>query len=297
MEFARVLRELSEHRKLLLAGVGVALLAAVLSVYSISGGKLKARSLQHSSATTQVLVDANSSVLGSVSQQSEQLATRAQVFSNLMASPAFLDIIARQVGLSGGQLYAAGPVNANEPRVEQEPTDLKRNVEITGETKPYRLTYESQQNLPTINIFTQAPTTPLAVGLANAAASGLRQYVDTIEAEAGIPTHARIVIRQLGPAQGAVVNGGISKTLFVTVFIAVFVLWCLLVLLGTRFVETWRATAPEPAPQEDAPDTLEFDEPAEVLNGEHVFAAEGVVHEVQGGRDDDLPAVAARGTR
>ena len=53
-----------------------------------------------------------------------------------MASPAVLSLIGQQVGLSGEQIYAAGPVNANEPRVVQEPTALKRNVEITGETIP-----------------------------------------------------------------------------------------------------------------------------------------------------------------
>jgi hypothetical protein len=188
-------------------------------------------------------VDSNASVLGNVSQASEPLAIRAQVYANFMTSPEFLSDVAQQVGLSGSQLYAAGPNKTTEPRVEREPTDLKRNVEITGETKPYRLDFESQQELPTITINTQAPTTAQAVALANASATGLQHYVASVESAAGLPTNSRIVIRQLGPATGAVVDGGISKTLMVIVFLAVFALWCVLVLMAGRFREVWREGA------------------------------------------------------
>jgi hypothetical protein len=243
MELARVLRELSKHPRILAVGVLIAAVAAVMSVYRVEGAGLKSRSLQYSAASTQVLVDARSSLLGSVSQPFEPLAARAQVYANFMASPAFLEVVAAQVGLQADQLYAAGPVNANEPRVEQEPTALKRNVQITGETKPYRLSYESQQNLPTIGIYAQAPTSALAQSLADAAANGLQTYVTRVETEAGIPTKAQIVIRRLGPASGAVVNGGISKTLAAIVFVGVLLLWALLVLLATRFRDTWRQSA------------------------------------------------------
>jgi len=243
MELARVLRELSKRPRLLALGAVIAALAAVFSVYHFDGGKLKPKSLQYSSASSQVLVDSNSSVLGNVSQPSEPLAIRAQVYANFMTSPAFLDDVAQQVGLSGSQLYAAGPNKTTEPRVEREPTDLKRNVEITGETKPYRLDFESQQELPTITINTQAPTTAQAVALANAAATGLQHYVASVESAAGLPTNSRVIVRQLGPATGAVVDGGISKTLMVIVFLAVFMLWCVLVLMAGRFREIWREGA------------------------------------------------------
>src|SRR5271165_1702128 len=156
MESARVLRELSRRRRLLALGLVIAAAVAVLSIYRVGGGTLKARSLQYSAASTQVLVDSNTSVLSSVTQPAEPLVARAQVFANFMTGPALLESVGRKVGLEGAQIYAAGPVNANEPRVEQEPTALKRNVELTGETTPYRLNYESQANLPTIGIYAQA---------------------------------------------------------------------------------------------------------------------------------------------
>src|ERR1700740_3202956 len=122
MGFALALRELSRHRLLLALGGFVAVIAAVLSVYRLDGLTLKSRSLQYSSASTQILVDSSSSVLGNLSQSSEDLSTRAQVYANFMVSPAVLSLVGKQVGLSGEQIYAAGPVNANQPRVVQEPT-------------------------------------------------------------------------------------------------------------------------------------------------------------------------------
>jgi hypothetical protein len=252
MEFALVLRELARRRRMVAIGVLVAAIVAVLSVYRLEGLELKPRSLQHSSASTQVLVDSQPSVLGNVSQSFEPLTARAGVYANFMTSPVVLNLIGQQVGLSGEQIYAAGPVSANEPRVEQEPTALRRNVEITGETKPYRLNFETQANLPTISINSQAPTTKQAVALANAAAVGMQRYVAGIETANRIPPSSRVAIHQLGPASGAVADAGIRKSLAAMTFVAVFLVWCVLVLVVSRFRETWRASAALQVAVEDA---------------------------------------------
>ena len=201
------------------------------------------RSLQYSSATTQLLVDAPSSVLGSIAQPFEPLTEHALVYANFMASPAVLELIGKQVGLQGDQIYAAGPINANLPRVEQEPTALKRNVEITGETKPYRLNFTSAPNLPTIGVYAQAPTTSRAIALANAAVTGLKLYVTSAERASKTKPSAKITIRQLGPASGGVVDSGIKRSLAAIVFLAVLLLWCVLLLVGARFRDNWRASA------------------------------------------------------
>ena len=105
------------------------------------------------------------------------------------------------------------------------------------------MNFESQANLPTISINSQAPTTPQAVALANAAAVGMQRYVAGIETADNVPPSSRVVIRQLGPASGAVVDAGIRKSLAAMVFVAVFLVWCVLVLVASRFRETWRASA------------------------------------------------------
>jgi hypothetical protein len=284
----------------LVIGVLIAAVAATFSVYRLDGLTFKARSLQYSSASTQILVDSPSSVLGNLSQTFEPLSTRAAVYANFMASPAVLNLIGQQLGMSGEQIYAAGPVIANQPRVVQEPTALKRNVEITGESNPYRLNFESQINLPTINIYSQAPTTERAVALANAAAAGLNLYVTRLENTNKIPPASRVTIRQLGPANGAVVNGGISKALAAIVFILVFVLWCVIVLVASRFLENWRASAVLTSGGNNGSLTAEHGEGVAaqtVTPSGHAHTAEIPLGETLHPRDDDRVSVPTRSAR
>jgi hypothetical protein len=242
MEFALVLRELVRRRRTVAVGVAIAAIAAVLSVYRLDGLHLKPRSLQYSAATTQVLIDAKTSVLGNVTQPFEPLANRAVVYANFMTSPAVLDLIGKQVGLSGEQIYAAGPVSAQQPRVEQEPTALRRNIQITGETRPYRLNFESQGTLPTITINAQAPATKQAIALANAAAAGMQRYISSVEDVNKVPQSSRVAIRQLGPASGGVVDPGVRKSLAGLVFFFVLGIWCVLMVVVSRFRQSWAAS-------------------------------------------------------
>jgi hypothetical protein len=243
MEFALVLRELARHRIALAVGVFVAVVAATLSVYHLDGLKLKPRQLQHSSASTTVFVDTPSSVLGNLNPSFDPLLARATVYANFMASQSALEAIGQQAGIPGDQLYAAGPVDPLVPRVVEEPTAVQRNLEITGETAPYRLNFNNDPNLPTIGIYAQAPTTTQAIALANAAANSLSRYVRGLQVADNVPAQSRVVIRQLGLASGGVADSGISKALAVMVFVGVLLVWCLLILVGSRFRQNWRTSA------------------------------------------------------
>lgn len=239
MELALVIRELLGRKRLLAVGVIIALAAAVLSTHRLQGFMLKPKSLQYSAASTQVFIDSPSTVLGNVNPATTQLTTVATLDANFMTSPTMLDLIAKKVGLSGNQLEASGPTSSL-PRAIVEPTAVQRNVELTGETTPYRLDYSNNPNLPIVGIATQAPTTQQAIGLANAAASGLAQYVTNLQDQSGVPSHQRVIIRELGQAHGHVVNGGTSKKLAFMAFVAVFFLWCVLLLGSRRFRKSWQ---------------------------------------------------------
>ncbi len=242
MEFALTLRELTRRRLLLAAGVVVAVLAAVLSVYHVNGTKLTPRSLQYASASTQLLIDTPQSSLGDVAQDLQPLITRATIVANVMASPAAAALIGRYSGIPGDQIYAAGPVDPLEPRTVTEPTALKRNTEVTGETEPYRLQFFADPTLPTIGVTTQAPTTAQALALANGSASAISSYLQTLQTQERIPTQSWVTVRQLGTPIGGIVDGGISKKLAGIVFVAVLAFWCVLILLVARFRENWRAS-------------------------------------------------------
>jgi hypothetical protein len=243
MELALVLRELISHRRALLVGAAVALLVAIFSVYRISGFGLQARGLQHSSASTQVFVDTTSSVLGSIGPALEPLQQRAAAYANFMASPTILQLIGQRARIAGSRLYAAGPVDSLVPRVVEEPTAVERNVEITGEVAPYRLNFNDDPNLPTVGIYAQAPSTKQAIGLANAAAWALADYVAGVQSANKTPASQRVVIHQLGSAKGGVSDGGIRLSIALLAFLATFFAWCIGVLLLTRMRGTWRAAA------------------------------------------------------
>jgi hypothetical protein len=242
MELALILREVWARRRVVAIGLLIGAVVATLSVYKLDGFKLKPRALQYSSASTQLFVDTPSTALGNVTQDVTQLQTRATVLANFMASPTIIDLIAKRVGLNGFQIYAAGPVNPNQPRAVIEPTELKRNVQVTGESNPYRMEFLNDPTLPTIGINTQAPTTRMAIALANASVSALQQYVDGLETIGHTPLRSRVVVRPLGQAIGGVVDPGISKKLAAMIFIAIFVLWCGIVLVGARFRQSWKAS-------------------------------------------------------
>ncbi|HLI32042.1 MAG TPA: hypothetical protein VKU89_04790 [Solirubrobacteraceae bacterium] len=243
MELALALRELLGHRRALIAGLVVAALGALLSVYRFDGLSLKPRGLRYATAATSVFVDTSSSVLGNVGQSFEPLQSRASAYANFMASPTILQMIGAHVGIAGDRLYAAGPVDPSVPRIIEEPTAVERNVEITGETDPYRLNFNSDPNMPTIGIYAQAPTRALATALANAAATSLDEYVTHIESEQHVPPRQRVVVRALGSAIGGTVDGGVAKTIAAMTFIAILLAWCIGILIVARFAAHWRASA------------------------------------------------------
>ena len=76
-----------------------------------------------------------------------------------------------------------------------------------------------------------------------------------------------VTVRQLGRATGGVVDGGIKKSLAVIVFLGVLLLWCLGMLLASRFLETWRAAAEVPAAGEASSEAPAPDAPGEAAPG------------------------------
>jgi len=242
MELALVLRELWGRKRWLAVGVVVSLVGAVFSVYQIHllPPKLVKRDIQYSSASIQAFVDSPTSFVGDVTQDIGQSVGRATVFANLMASPGAMDLVGRRAGIPGDEIWAAGPVDPDVQRVVIEPTATKRDYQVAGEALPYRIEFLADPNLPIISIYTQAPTTAQALSLATASVATLASYASAQASGQHIPARARVVIRTMGPANGRIVNGGITKKLAGLVFVAVFAAWCMLIMVGTRLRATWR---------------------------------------------------------
>lgn len=241
-----MLRELWSRKRLLLIGLVVSAIGAGLSVYQVVGllpPKLRPRSLVYSVAYTQAVVDSSDSFLGDGHEQIGPLLGRAIVYANVMASPAFVDLIGRYAGVPSNEIWVAGPVDPSLQRAVIEPTPTKRGFQVAGESDPYRLEFLSDPNLPTVGVYAQAPSTGQAVALADASVRALTTYVDQIENQEHVAEINRVAVRQVGQATGGVTNAGIKKKLAGMVFVFVFVVWCVLILIGIRARASWRASA------------------------------------------------------
>jgi hypothetical protein len=242
MEPARNLKMLWRRRRLVALGGVIAVIAAILSVYTVSifPPTLASRTNVFATASSQILVDTPDSSFADLSYELEPLETRAAVFARFLANPAAMDLISQQSGIPAYQIEAQGPYEQNLPLNQQEPTAEERSTQIIGEGALYRLRLENNPDLPIISVFAQAPTEKEAKALAAAAPAALRVYVERLQERQHTPKHDRVEIRPLGHATGGVVNAGANREIALLVFFVVFVGWCLLMIPANTIARGWR---------------------------------------------------------
>lgn len=242
MELARTLKTLWIRRRLVALGAVLAALAALLSVYSvgIAPPSLTSRTNVFATASTQLLVDAPDSAFADLENDLTPLETRASVFARFLASPAALELVARDAGVPLDSIEAQGPYDINLPVIQQEPTAGQRSSQIIGEGALYRLRFENNPVLPIVSVFAQAPTKDEAIALADAAPRALRAYIAAIQTHQDTPEDRRVVIRKLGDATGGVVNEGANLQIGLLVFIVVFGAWCMLLIPAQTLARGWR---------------------------------------------------------
>ncbi len=242
MELARTLKTLWIRRRLVALGAVFALIAALLSVYSVGlfPPSMSSRTNVFATASTQLLVDAPDSAFADLENDLTPLETRAAVFARFLASPVALQLIAQEAKVPLSSIEAEGPYDINLPVIQQEPTAGQRSSQIIGEGALYRLRFENNPVLPVVSVFAQAPTEAEAIGLADAAPRALRTYINRIQASQNTPPGRRVVIRKLGNATGGVVNEGANIQIALLVFIIVFGAWCMLLIPAQTLARGWR---------------------------------------------------------
>jgi hypothetical protein len=242
MELARTLKTLWLRRRLVALGAAIAAIAALLSVYTVGllPPSLHSRTNVFATASTQLLVDAPDSAFADLANDLTPLETRASVFARFLASPAALELVARDAGVPVSSIEAQGPYDINLPVIQQEPTAGQRSSQIIGEGALYRLRFENNPVLPIVSVFAQAPTESEAIALADAAPHALSTYIDQIQQRQDTPPDRRVVIRKLGDATGGVVNDGANVQIALLVFIVVFGAWCMLLIPAQTLARGWR---------------------------------------------------------
>lgn len=162
---ARILLKLWKLR--LWVGMG-----AVLALVAAVGSVATSKTTVYATASTQMLVDSPSSALANAATDISGYNARANVYARLMTSAEALRYIGQAAGIPGNLINANGPLETN-----GSPTATHAPVEIVGgKDLPYpaiyKLSFVQNPDLPTVDVYAEAPTTAKAIALANGAVTG-----------------------------------------------------------------------------------------------------------------------------
>lgn len=208
-------------------GIGV-LVGGIAAVGSFA----IAHSTVYATASTQMLVDSPDSALANANTLLDGYVARAGVFARLMTSDEALQDIGKAAGVNGNLIEATGPTEINgSPVATHAPVTIGNSALPAAKT--YKLTFVQNPSLPTVDVYASAPTTAQAIALANGAVTGFATFVNQLN-PGKLPQSEAVEIRQLGQATGGIVDPTASKSTALLVFVAVFAIWCWLVLFVSR---------------------------------------------------------------
>lgn len=182
------------------------------------------RQIEIGAAAAHVLVDADRSfILSGASRNTDfsSLNSRAELFGNLIASPPVRALIARRMGVEAGEIATIARLTAEAPDAMSDAPSEQRADQIALSRRPYRLDLQTDPVRPVLSIYAQAPSTPAAIGLAEAAMAGLREHLTRRADMVGSP-HIFVRLDQLGPARGGVINHHMAPQIALLTFLVVF---------------------------------------------------------------------------
>lgn len=228
VDLKNVLTVLARRKLALTVAIVVAVVLATLVTCQVSVSPLsvKQKRSQYGAASTQYYVDSQRSSLSSVSTDILALAARAQIVSQFMGSAQVQTALAKRLGVPPGAISVTAQASSPGSAVAQ-PT-------IPSPAGPHlSLTWQTQQSLPTVLIFTTGPDAASAARLADASIGSLQEYLGSLNATTSGERRdpARVVVRQSGRAVGYTVKDSSKVPLTVGVVVVVFLIECLLLLL------------------------------------------------------------------
>lgn len=248
MEAPGLRAQLRRHRAWLAVGMVVAAIAAS-SPFTTVGfvpPSIKLKPFAHATASTELAVGLESSV-GSEFPDSydTNLSPRSATLADVTASPQLLGYVARAAGIPASKIAVDAPLSTDLWRAQQWDTGEKRASQIVAEKDPYRITLDNDPNgAPAIDVTTQAPSANAAARLARGVPEGLNAYLSQIQAASRTPLSARYNVSELAPITMHPASTGQLANVAVFTFLAVFVLWCGLVLAVSSFARDLRVARP-----------------------------------------------------
>ena len=201
------MKQVLRRRPLLVALIVIAAVAAAV------GMKVTSHAVPTGAATVQLVVDSPQSALADLKQDPLPLVSRAQVFAQLMSSSVVLADIAKAAGVPPSALTAEGPYSGAGQTLDVPTPSEARGAQVVATNIPYHFTFVPDANIPLVTASVQGPTPAAAGKLANAVYPGIEMWLKSLQASGGVPTSARVTVRQLGNAQAGAVNSSSTTTL------------------------------------------------------------------------------------
>lgn len=244
MEFVTILRELWRRRTLVVVSAVLAIAIGLLTGYKVSLAppKLESRQYRVGVASGRMLIDTpDSQVVDLEPKGADGLGTRANLLANLMASTPVKAIIARHAGVNPADLVAVAPSMSAGPQV---PTLLSdRAAKSASNPEAYVLTLRADETLPIVSVDAQAPDAARAARLADAATTGLRDYLASVAAAQNVPNARQIVLSTFGAAQSADVVRGPRRLFALLAALFTFGFACASVVVVAGIARGWRHAA------------------------------------------------------
>jgi hypothetical protein len=236
MELVTILRNLWRWRTLVACAALVAVLVGTAVAYRISfPPRLESRKYEVGVATARILVDTPSSQVVEVAPKgSDTLGVRANLLASLMVDGVVKTAIASRAGLRPEDLLGStgdDPPPPSRPRANLLTTRVMTNT--------------AGDQLPIIEISTQSPDAAGAARLANAAITGLRDYLDSQAAVEKVANAHRLRVSGLGGAQARQAVRGPKDVFAVAATIFVFLTLNGLILASIALIRGWRVAAEE----------------------------------------------------
>jgi hypothetical protein len=248
----------------LIGGVGAILNSGIIGGFP---PKPRLNNLQIAAATSHVYVDLPAPTPSLIHRKAlppediQTLVKRAELLGRIMVTEPVLDRVAARCKIPPEQLSGLGRTTANVPIALTEPSSERRASDIEASDVPYRIEIQGRPMVPIIDVYTQAPTVEAAQCLADQAPVALNEWVEKLGKQHDLAPNQVMSVRTLGPARGAIANGGATVMIAMLTFITMFGL-SFAVLLGAIRLRRWRmaraagvpAPEPPPDPYEDETD-------------------------------------------
>jgi hypothetical protein len=252
MQLGRHMRELWDQK----LGLAIALILATLAAARFLFGvgllppRIDGNSLGLASASTHVLVDTPRSSAVDLRQDTynfKELTNRALLLGNVMASLPVRQYIAQHAGVPANEIRVTPPITLEQPRALADNAHQPKSSDILKSPHEYRLSIQANPTVPVLDIYTEAPSDPTAIKLANGAVEGLRDYLDVLAKEHSTPKDAQVELTQLGGATGGAIGQGATLQAALLAFVLVFAASSAAVLFFARVRRGWAASGSLPS--------------------------------------------------